>query len=77
MSENRDKFSRLWHGYGQHVLAFEGWRGSNSLTGAVTNAHPWETSVFLAQNALLKFATCATSLSIKIDGRHQETPQPW
>ena len=48
MSENRDKFSRLWHGYGQHVLAFEGWKGSNALAGVVTNAHPCETSVFLA-----------------------------
>ena len=35
MSENRDKFSRLRRGYGQHVLAFEGWRGSNALASVV------------------------------------------
>ena len=77
MSENRDKFSRVWHGYGQQVLAFEGWRGSNTFVGVVTNAHPWKTSVFLAKNALLKFAVSATSPSIKITGRGQETPQSW
>ena len=77
MSENRDKFSRVWHGYGQQVLAFEGWRGSNVFAGVVTNAHPWETSVFLAKNALLKFAASATSSSLKIAGRGEETPQPW
>ena len=74
MSENRDKFLRLWRGYGQHVLAFEEWGGSNALAGVVTNAHPWETSVFLAKNELLKFAA---SPSIKIAGRGQDTPQSW
>ena len=77
MSENRDKFSRLRRGYGQHVLAFEGWRGSNALASVVTNAHPWEIFVFLAKNELIKFAASATSPSIKIAGRGQDTPQPW
>ena len=74
MSENRDKFSRLWRGYRQHILAFEEWRGSYELAGFVTNNHSWETSVFLVKNALLKFVASATPPSIKIAGRGQETP---
>ena len=77
MSENRDKFSHLWRSYGQHVLTFEGWRGSNALTEVVISTHPCETSVFLAKNALLKFASSAMSPSIKIASSGQETPQPW